>query len=385
MLGNGLDVGIHFQEHVEMLSNMIEGSIELGPRPDDLAKVMAEFALASPGTCALRSLRRVAAESAADDFDMLSSATRVAFGFRTLFNLPETIALLRGNSEETYWRLVLNYGLSGNLQSILDEQVHMLLESLGLKYNTDMKQKADEISSALADSLSIRTGQLTIDELIPYGQKIQIHSYKTRCRFALKFGELQDDRDSTLARADTVRNAFNSPFRPFILTSTSVGQEGLDFHPWCHAVLHWNLPSTPVDLEQREGRVHRYKGHAIRKNIAKKFGLSTLTDWSRKGDPWDYMFNKAVETRKPGDSDIIPYWIFEIENGAKIERRVPLLPFSREVQQLKRLKEYLALYRLVFGQPRQEDLLVHLSRRIPFEDAEHFSSKYQISLMPPCV
>ena len=44
--------------------------------------------------------------------------------------------------------------------------------------------------------------------------------------------------------------------------STSIGQEGLDFHTYCHAVVHWNLPSNPVDMEQREGRVHRYKGHA---------------------------------------------------------------------------------------------------------------------------
>ena len=62
--------------------------------------------------------------------------------------------------------------------------------------------------------------------------------------------------------------AYNSPFRPFVLASTSVGQEGLDFHTYSHAIVHWNLPSNPVDLEQREGRVHRYKGHAVRKNVA---------------------------------------------------------------------------------------------------------------------
>ena len=62
---------------------------------------------------------------------------------------------------------------------------------------------------------------------------------------------------------DVVDSAFNSPFRPFLLTSTSIGQEGLDFHPWCHRLVHWNLPGNPVDLEQREGRVHRYKGHGV--------------------------------------------------------------------------------------------------------------------------
>ncbi len=58
----------------------------------------------------------------------------------------------------------------------------------------------------------------------------------------------------------------------FVLASTSVGQEGLDFHAYCHAAMHWNLRSNPVDLEQREGRVDRYKGHALRKNVAAKHG-----------------------------------------------------------------------------------------------------------------
>jgi len=36
--------------------------------------------------------------------------------------------------------------------------------------------------------------------------------------------------------------------------TTSIGQEGLDFHYYCRKIVHWNLPSNPVDLEQREGR-----------------------------------------------------------------------------------------------------------------------------------
>jgi hypothetical protein len=43
----------------------------------------------------------------------------------------------------------------------------------------------------------------------------------------------------------------------------SVGQEGLDIHHYCHAITHWNLPANPVDLEQREGRIHSYKAHAV--------------------------------------------------------------------------------------------------------------------------
>ena len=61
------------------------------------------------------------------------------------------------------------------------------------------------------------------------------------------------ETDKEIVRSKGVRLAFGLPFHPFVLVSTSIGQEGLDFHQWCHSVLHWNLPSNPVDLEQREG------------------------------------------------------------------------------------------------------------------------------------
>ena len=183
----------------------------------------------------------------------------------------------------------------------------------------------------------------------PESRKIELEGYNTRCRFALRFGELKDDKGAAV-RADTVRDAFNSPFRPFVLASTSIGQEGLDFHTWCHSVIHWNLPSNPVDLEQREGRIQRYKGHAVRKNIAKAYGLSVLRGkWDRQGDPWFCMFELAKRERPTGASDLIPYWLYELEGGASIERHVPILPYSKEEPHFRRLKRMLAVYRLVFG------------------------------------
>jgi hypothetical protein len=62
-----------------------------------------------------------------------------------------------------------------------------------------------------------------------------------------------------------VRTA-QQPFLAIRFDTTSAGQEGIDFHWWSHAVVHWNIPANPVDFEQREGRVHRYAGHAVRKN-----------------------------------------------------------------------------------------------------------------------
>ena len=329
----------------------------------------------------MRALQRIAPNLKADDPKLLSAAARVASGFRTLFNLPETIALLRGSGEATYWRRTLQYGIEGNIQAVLDEQVHVLVEQLGLADHDD-GERVEGISRCLANSLSIRTAQIRIDELKTNGEAIERSDFNTRCRFALRFGELRDDRGSTLARADVVREAFNSPFRPFVLASTSIGQEGLDFHTWCHAVVHWNLPSNPVDLEQREGRVHRYKGHAVRKNIAEHYGLAGLKEWDGSGDPWKFLFRRAKQERPAGSSDLVPFWVYE-EGSARVERRVPLIPFSREVGQLDRLKSSLTLYRLVFGQPRQEDLLAYISETLELSNADQTTTSWQISLQPP--
>jgi hypothetical protein len=65
-----------------------------------------------------------------------------------------------------------------------------------------------------------------------------------------------------------------------------------------------------------------------------------------------------------------------------VERRVPVFPFSREVGKLKQLQQGLALYRLAFGQPRQEDLLKFLVARD--ERAGQMGSALgAISLEPP--
>ena len=53
-----------------------------------------------------------------------------------------------------------------------------------------------------------------------------------------------------------------------------------------------------------------------------------------------------------------PYWLFP--GSAKIERHVPVLPFSRDVDRFNELRRALTIYRMVFGQSRQEDLMTYL-------------------------
>ena len=59
--------------------------------------------------------------------------------------------------------------------------------------------------------------------------------------------------------------------------------------------------------------------------------------------------------REAGAPDLVPCWIADGEY--RVERRVPLLPYTREEAAFERLKRQLAAYRVVFGQPRQEELM----------------------------
>jgi hypothetical protein len=94
------------------------------------------------------------------------------------------------------------------------------------------------------------------------------------------------------------------------------------------------------------------------------------------------MFEAAKAARTEA-TDLVPYWVYSVEGGASIERHVPLLPFSKERQILPQLKNALAVYRMVFGQPRQDDLLEYLTRRIPEERLRRLFADLAIDLSPP--
>ena len=126
-------------------------------------------------------------------------------------------------------------------------------------------------------------------------------------------------------------------------------------------LIHWNLPGNPVDLEQREGRIHRYKGHAVRRNVAASHGLDAFASWSAGDDIWRLMFELADRAaRAAGASDLVPHWIAPGEH--RVQRHVPQLPYTTEIEAFERLKRQLAAYRVVFGQPRQEELVTLLDQ-----------------------
>lgn len=380
----------HFMEHVAAFRALFEDldSEPLGRRPDDLLDVLTYIALGSPAVVALRALLRIVhVESGLVQPPFLASAARMGVAFRVLFNQPEaTVLLQQWHERQPYWYKVLRYGYDGNLQAVMDEYLHILYESLGL-VGHDPAECVIKLSQTVHQALTIRAPTLRFDEIVLPIRPPTVER-GMRCRYALRFGD-EKSADGQQTRGVDVRVAFNSPFRPFVLATTSVGQEGLDFHQYCHRVVHWNLPSNPVDLEQREGRVHRYKGHVIRRNLASHYGLSGVHTNGELIDPWQQLFDQAVEDRPDYANDMVPFWIYDVEREAsdgpafKIERKVPILPLSREIGRLGQLKRSLVVYRSVIGQPRQQELLEFLVEHLDADDIPAFVQDVAIDLSPP--
>lgn len=309
--------------------------------PSNALDVMTDIAIASPAVCAYR-------QSGNEE-----DAQMVAKAIVSVFNKPESAAVIdlmyNKKNDDDYYESVLDYCVVGNLQAVLDEYAHM----------AQTKMLGHTVTEAI-----IGTSNLSIDTTDSLGMEEK--KQHMRCHFAIPFID-KTVTDKSVARTTNIRKAFNSPFRPFLLSTTSIGQEGLDFHWYARKIVHWNLPSNPVDLEQREGRINRFKCLAIRRNVVKLYGSETY-------HTWDELFSLAYSNLKGSYSDIVPYWCLPVadlteEQRAKleyIERIVPLYPLSRDRYKYERLIKVLALYRMTLGQPRQEELLnllknMHLS------------------------
>lgn len=372
----------HVKEALRVREQLTRKTLVLGRKPTDLVDIIAWIGLAGPGCCSIRGLGRLGFDTTG--MEQRNAAANIAYAFLSLFNLPESMAIIRGHrgaetSGEPYWIQVLKYSAAGCLQSVVDEYVHVLRESLG-RIDSPADKTVQDIANEISAVLRLRTSRVGCDHVIAKPRHhLKLVQQGMRIRYAMRFKQETPEDGGEVTREDLVRSAFNSPFWPFVLATTSIGQEGLDFHQYCHAIVHWNLPGNPVDLEQREGRIHRYKGHAIRKNLAARYRAS-LKDAT---DPWEAMFRRARADVPPGTSEIAPFWVLTADNGAFIERHVPLIPASRDCAQFASLKKAVSLYRLAFGQLRQADLVTFLGSTLDPSTISKLSREILLNLEPP--
>ena len=333
-----------FNAHKEALLALLDEPLTLGKEPDDLEETIVDMVLGSPGVCCLRAYE-----------GNVERATQLAKVFRRRFNTPDATAIVelaysRRKDDDAHWQDVLRYCKDGNFQSMLDEYFHLIKEGEGMD---------DKRHSHILDSLTLHTASPEVESFIEFRDRISgakaSRERKMRSNYAVAFGQTRGEAEGIVNRKDSIQGSFNSPMRPFVLATTSIGQEGLDFHLYCRKIMHWNLPSNPVELEQREGRINRFKCLAIRENVVRKFGSIPFT-----ADVWQEMFDAAEQEKGEHQSDLIPFWCFGKDQQVKIERLLPFYPMSRDENNYAHLIKILNYYRLTLGQPRQEELLEYV-------------------------
>jgi hypothetical protein len=308
---------------------------------------LVDMALGAPGVVAGRALYRHLPELFDYKGQHYRKLARICWTkLRTYLDRPIFWSVLPGDDATAKYQRAC---VEGCLEAVLDEHFWLRKSKVG----------GIGLIDDLSGALSANVGTFGFKGLAKK-EKIRI-----RCHAAVPFGgtesetqrqdQDQGDVNQTPARSEEIRSAFNTPFWPYVLATTSVGQEGLDFHSWCDRLGHWDLCSSPVDLEQREGRVQRFGGLTVRRPLADKLGKDALSTARRDlTSPWDAIAKGADEAFKDDETGLTPWWTLP---GADLKRHLFALPQSRDIDRFAKLKMQRLLYRVALGQPDQEDLV----------------------------
>lgn len=224
---------------------------------------------------------------------------------------------------------LLIYCANGNMQAMLEELLFVC--------NNDWSSFLDKLNNSL--NLQNSKVHILTDNAEPTDLSDEL---KVTCGFAERFTEdMSDTNERSSIRQIKMQEAFNSPFWPMILTTTSIAQEGLDFHCYCRKIMHYTLPTTPMALEQREGRVDRHCGYIQRIRMAQSNNCPNVS--------WIDLFSESKD-----ENGMIPAWIVPKKyEDISVERLLPYLPNSDEMKRYNMLLSAKHLYRSILGMPNE--------------------------------
>ena len=149
------------------------------------------------------------------------------------------------------------------------------------------------------------------------------------------------------------------------------------FHVWCRQLLHWDLCPSPLDLEQREGRIQRFGGLSVRSALSANLRLRVLDAAGEKTSPWAVLAAYADHEFRHDASGRTPWWSCPKE---RIDRLFVVLPQSRQTAKFDQLSQMRWLYRLALGQPHQQDFIEAVSQ-LPDDGRQKFA--LSLSAWPP--
>ena len=294
---------------------------------------LADWMLGAPGIVVARTLRRHEPDVARDK-DRLKREFRFAWGQLRPYLGQRQFGVSVGhrkrrNKTGGYPEALRQAVLEGGLEATLDEHV-AVTKLVGSGGALDILEKCIVGRPGRVQRRTTRgAGSARVHAAVPY-----------------LGAERRKDKSGAnqKLRSDILRDGFNSPFWPHVLATTSIGQEGLDFHVWCDRVVHWDLPRNAVDFEQREGRISRYASLAVRRALAERYGAGASAAWS---SPFQAIFDTARIAKRDG-LGLERWWS---PAGHKPTSITFSMPFSLGGLRLKRLEDELVNYRLALGQP----------------------------------
>ena len=124
---------------------------------------------------------------------------------------------------------MLHYCRHGNLQAVLHGQWHLLWEQDSWSEDASTDETAASARGKLVQVVHPARARVHAEffraERGASGPTVERDGIRVRTVFALRFGHVRTDDGEHISQ-DAVGAAFNSPFQAFVLTSTSIRQEG---------------------------------------------------------------------------------------------------------------------------------------------------------------
>jgi hypothetical protein len=342
-------------------------------------KPLVDLALDAPGVVFARALQRHWPEAISTPENLGALATLCWRGLRSYFDAPWFAASLADGSDEFFPDAIRRSVVEGNLEAVLDEHFWFLSKAGG----GDWKERLTELEAALR----LRASSVVLHESGPGSEPMRLRCHAAVPLTEVRVGggrgaeaipDLETAPEERPLRPDEVRRAFNTPFWPHVLVTTSIGQEGLDFHSWCRALAHWDLCPGPVALEQREGRIDRFLGLSVRRAIVAQLG-SSAGDATGAESPWERISSLAEE----GLSDrtgLSPWWVVP---GGTTQKLFLSVPGSEQLARRAVLEEERLLYRLVLGMSDQADLLELIASREAWDSSTIREASLDLSALGP--
>src|SRR5699024_8933307 len=156
-------------KHFEELRNKFKSNQLpiLGKQPDDLLDNLVDVTLGSPAVCSLRKINNSRSETLPY---VVSLANQILDRFNS-YEFTAIVDLEYRHNKNAIWQRVLQYSIDGNIQAMLDEYAHMLLEEGGL-YQADSQDQNQQLLTTMTDSLSMHISTHNVDTYESFKKRI---------------------------------------------------------------------------------------------------------------------------------------------------------------------------------------------------------------------